>query len=211
MFHKFSFACNKIHSIEHLCSLDLANVGLAWQQEHSARASVLSEGCGSGCRYWIAACLFAARRMMLLIGQAPAIPCNSLVPSGSLGVIERLCLHTVHYCMYGKGSTNRKWDPCRRQRNMFGNGSWAQASFEQRAARTVQWRSSIGRWHVRIDRDVCVVSISKIRLCTSKVVLNWKAFRVDQERERLQCFSQPASLIAYRRRQMSNLKDIKTV
>ncbi len=31
-----------------------------------------------------------------------------------------------------------------------------------------------------------------------------------QERERLQCFSQPTSLITYRRRQMSNLEEIET-
>ena len=31
------------------------------------------------------------------------------------------------------------------------------------------------------------------------------------ERERLECFSQPASLITYRRRQGSNVEDIKTV
>ena len=31
------------------------------------------------------------------------------------------------------------------------------------------------------------------------------------ERERLQCFSQPASLITYRRRQRSNVENIKTV
>ena len=32
-----------------------------------------------------------------------------------------------------------------------------------------------------------------------------------RERERLQCFSQPASLITYRRRQRSNMENIKTV
>ncbi len=32
-----------------------------------------------------------------------------------------------------------------------------------------------------------------------------------RERERLQCFSQPASLITYRRRQRSNVENIKTV
>ena len=35
--------------------------------------------------------------------------------------------------------------------------------------------------------------------------------KVFSERERLQCFSQPASLITYRRRQRSNVEDIKTV
>ena len=44
-------------------------------------------------------------------------------------------------------------------------------------------------------------------LCTPK-----KAHLLSQrERERLQCFSQPASLITYRRRQRSNVKNIKTV
>ena len=33
----------------------------------------------------------------------------------------------------------------------------------------------------------------------------------ERERERLQCFSQPASLITYRRRQTSNVENIKTV
>ncbi len=33
----------------------------------------------------------------------------------------------------------------------------------------------------------------------------------ERERERLQCFSQPASLITYRRRQRSNVQGIKTV
>ncbi len=33
----------------------------------------------------------------------------------------------------------------------------------------------------------------------------------ERERERLQCFSQPASLITYRRRQRSNVENIKTV
>ena len=37
------------------------------------------------------------------------------------------------------------------------------------------------------------------------------ATKREKERERLQCFSQPASLITYRRRQMSNLEGIKTV
>jgi len=32
-----------------------------------------------------------------------------------------------------------------------------------------------------------------------------------RERERLQCFSQPASLITYRRRRRSNVENIKTV
>ncbi len=32
----------------------------------------------------------------------------------------------------------------------------------------------------------------------------------ERERERLQCFSQPTSLITYRRSQMSNLEEIET-
>jgi hypothetical protein len=35
--------------------------------------------------------------------------------------------------------------------------------------------------------------------------------QTERERERLQCFSQPASLITYRRRRRSNVENIKTV
>ena len=34
---------------------------------------------------------------------------------------------------------------------------------------------------------------------------------VQRERERLQCFTQPASLTTYRRRQRSDVEDIKTI
>ena len=45
----------------------------------------------------------------------------------------------------------------------------------------------------------------------TRLASRYIAFWSRRERERLQCFSQPASLITYRRSQRSNVKNIKTV
>ncbi len=42
-------------------------------------------------------------------------------------------------------------------------------------------------------------------------VITVKKCKIERERERLQCLSQPASLITYRRRQRLNVENIKTV
>ena len=84
------------------------------------------------------------------------------------------------------------------------------------------WRSSY--WHeLWLRESRYIMSVQQldticdtlIDLSIAEHIVNHQetclTHRVYRERERLQCFSQPASLITYRRRQRSNVENIKTV
>ncbi len=60
----------------------------------------------------------------------------------------------------------------------------------------------------RVGKLLCVlhIQLDDVSRCKQKFIVV-----TERERERLQCFSQPASLITYRRRQRSNVENIKTV
>ena len=70
----------------------------------------------------------------------------------------------------------------------------------------------------RLPKVPCIHGVVFMSIFYSAADLKWAHFNdvcgfsmQSGQRERLKCFSQPASLITYRRRQMSNLEDIKTV
>ncbi len=62
---------------------------------------------------------------------------------------------------------------------------------------------------IKIVKQDCVEK--RPNMTSSYFVPKFKCSSPERERQRLQCFSQPASLITYRRRQRSNVESIKTV
>ncbi len=77
------------------------------------------------------------------------------------------------------------------------------------------WAYSSLTWRVKSCFTVCCTvaerrATTELRCRQREREREYHSARPSLERERLQCFSQPTSLITYRRRQMSNLEEIET-